>query len=213
MDANLKKANKIKIEKIIKKLALRNMTGYYCETAADAVEQIRALIPEGVEVSWGGSVTLDQIGIKDVLKSGNYNVLDPMSVSDPAEGLQARRKSLMSDVFLTSTNAITMDGELVNIDGRGNRVAAMIFGPEKVIVVAGANKIVFDESDAVDRIKNDACPANCLRLDRKTPCAIEGKCGNCLSKGNTICGHTVTTRFSFIDDRIHVVLINENLGY
>lgn len=213
MDANLKKANKLKIEKVIKNLTRRNMTGYYCETSEEAIEQIMALTPEGSVVSWGGSVTLDQLGVKEKFKEGPYEVNDPNVLSDAAENFEAKRQALLSDVYLMSTNAITMDGELVNIDGRGNRVAAMVFGPNKVIIVAGANKIVYDEKDAVDRIKNDACPPNCLRLGRTTPCAVEGKCGNCLNKGNTICCHTVTTRFSFVEDRIHVILINENLGY
>jgi len=213
MDVNVKKANKVKIEKVIKKLAARNMTGYYCETIEDAVAQVLDLIPEGSKVSWGGSVTLDQTGIREAIKAGPYDVNDPNVLPTPAEATEAKRQALLSDVYLTSTNAITMDGELVNIDGRGNRVAAIAFGPNKVIVVTGANKIVFDESDAIDRIKNDACPPNCLRLGLTTPCSVEGKCGNCLSKGNTICCHTVTTRYSFVEDRIHIVFINENLGY
>lgn len=213
VDANVKKANEIKIKKVISNLEKRNITGYYCEDKASAVELILSLIPEGAEVSWGGSATLGEIGIKDGVKAGNYKVNDPMAAADPAEGLEARRRALLSDVFLSSANAVTMDGEIVNIDGRGNRVAAITFGPKKVILAVGANKLVLDEKDAVDRIKNDACPPNCIRLGLKTPCAVTGKCGNCLSRGNTVCCHTVTTRFSFEDDRLHVVLINENLGF
>lgn len=213
MDANVKKANEIKIRKVIENLKKRNITGHYCEDREAAVEKILSLIPEGSEVSWGGSMTLGQLGIKEAIKSENYKVNDPMSLSDPSEALEARRKSLNADVFLASANAVTMDGEIVNIDGTGNRVAAIVFGPEKVILAVGANKLVFDERDAIDRIKNDACPPNCIRLDKKTPCALTGKCGSCLSRGNTVCCHTVTTRFSSIDDRLHVVLINESLGY
>ncbi len=214
MDANVKKANKVKIEKVISNLKKRNITGYYCEDIDAAVQQIVQLIPEGSEVSWGGSMTLEQIGIKKVLRDKGYPVNDPMSaMNDQKKALELRRKALSSDVFLSSVNAITMDGEIVNIDGTGNRVAAIVFGPEKVVLIAGANKIVFDERDAIDRIKNDACPPNCIRLGKQTPCAITGKCGSCLSKGNTVCCHTVTTRFSSIDDRMHVILINENLGY
>lgn len=213
MDANMKAANAVKIKTVIKALEKRNMTGYYCENVEDAINQILKLIPEGSEVSWGGSVTLNEIGIKDILKTGNYNVNDPMCISDIEKAMEARRKSLSADVFLSSVNAITMDGEIVNIDGKGNRVAAIIFGPEKVILIAGANKLVRSEADAVDRIKNDACPPNCVRLGKTTPCAITGKCGDCLTPNQTICSHTVTTRFSSIEDRIHVVLVNENLGY
>ena len=213
MDANIKTANEIKIKTLIKNLEKRNITGHYCESADDAVETALSLIPDGSCVSWGGSATLGQIGIKDVLKERGYNVNDPMSQTNPDEAFEARRRALLSDVFLTSANAVTMDGEIVNIDGTGNRVAAIIFGPKKVIMIVGANKIVFNEKDAIDRIKNDACPPNCVRLGKQTPCALSGKCAQCLSKGNTVCCHTVTTRFSSADERLHVILVNENLGY
>lgn len=213
MDINVKKANEVKIKTVIKNLEKRNIAGYYCETAADAVKQVKALIPEGSEVAWGGSLTLDQTGLRAAMKEGNYVVNDPMSHADPAEALTARKKALTADAFLTSANAVTMDGEIVNIDGTGNRVAAIVFGPAKVIMVVGANKLVASEAEAVSRIKSDACPPNVTRLDRQTPCAVTGKCANCLTKGQTICCHTVTTRFSSIDDRMHVVFVNEVLGY
>ncbi len=213
MDENIKKANEIKIKKVIKNMEKRNITGYYCEDKEKAAELVLSLIPEGSEVSWGGSATLGETGIKDAVKAGNYTVNDPMLFSDPEEGFEARRKALLSDVFLSSANAVTMDGEIVNIDGRGNRVAAITFGPKKVILVVGANKLVFDERDAIDRIKNDACPPNCIRLGLNTPCAVTGKCGNCLSRGNTVCCYIVTTRFSYTDDRLHVVFVNDDLGF
>lgn len=214
MNINIKKGNEVRIKTIIKSLEKRNITGHYCENAAEAAELIKAMIPEGSKVSWGGSLTLDQIGIKDMLKAGNYDVNDPMAPGeDGATPIELRKRSLFSDVYLSSLNAITMDGVIVNIDGTGNRVAAIAFGPDKVILVAGANKIVMKEEDAVDRIKCDACPPNCIRLDKQTLCALTGKCGSCLIKGQTICSITTTTRFSGIDDRLHVVLVNENLGY
>ena len=208
MEQNVKEANKRKIELLIRNLKKRNMIGYYCETAEDARRQIRAMIRDEDVVSWGGSATLDQIGIKKDLS----NVIDAMSVP-PERAYEERRRTLTADVYLTSTNAITMDGELVNIDGVGNRVAAMCFGPNKVIVVAGANKIVANEEAAIARIKTDACPPNCIRLDKQTPCALTGKCGQCLAPGQTICSYTVTTRFNSIPDRVHVILVNEVLGY
>ena len=182
MEQNVKEANKRKIELLIRNLKKRNMIGYYCETAEDARRQIRAMIRDEDVVSWGGSATLDQIGIKKDLS----NVIDAMSVP-PERAYEERRKTLTADVYLTSTNAVTMDGELVNIDGVGNRVAAMCFGPNKVIVVAGANKIAENEEAAIARIKTDACPPNCIRLDKQTPCALTGKCGQCLTPGQTIC--------------------------
>lgn len=213
MNENIKKANEAKIKTVIKNLEKRNITGHYCDAKEDAVQAIKSLIPEGSEVSWGGSATLDEIGIKTALADGNYKINDPMKATDPAEGLKLRKAALQADVFLSGLNAVTMDGEIVNIDGRGNRVSAILFGPDKVILIAGANKIVLDEKDAVDRIRSDACPPNALRLGLKTPCALTGMCQECLVKGNTICSHIVTTRFSMTEDRMHVVLVNETLGF
>jgi len=214
MEKAIKAANEVKIRTIIENLDKRNITGYYCETKEEAAELVLSMIPEGAEVSWGGSYTLDQLDIKDTLKSGPYEVNDPMEIrEDRAATMEMRRKAMNCDVYLSSLNAITMDGEIVNIDGTGNRVAAIVFGPEKVILVAGVNKIVLREADAVDRIRSEACPPNCIRLGKKTPCAVSGKCTECLIKGNTICSHTVTTRFSAIDDRMHVILVNDILGF
>lgn len=208
MNKNVKEANKKKIEYVIKNLEKRNITGYYCENVEEANRKILSLIGEEDVVSWGGSATLDQLGIKEKLT----NVID--ATKAPAEkAYEERRKTLMADVYLTGTNAVTMDGELVNIDGTGNRVAAMCFGPKKVIVVAGVNKIAEDEASALARIRTEACPANGIRLGKKTPCAVTGKCGHCLTTGQTMCSYTVTTRFSGIPDRICVVLINDVLGY
>ena len=208
LDPIVMTGNKVKIETIIKNLEKRNMKGYYCETAEEARELALSMIGENDVVSWGGSETVVQIGIKEHLK----NVID-RDAAPPEDFIKVRRDALLSDVFLTSTNAITMEGELVNIDGMGNRVAAMIFGPNKVIVIAGANKIVKDEAAAIARIKTEACPPNCIRLAKKTPCAVTGECGSCLIPGQTICSYTVTTRFSALPDRIHVILVNENLGF
>lgn len=207
------KANKVQMEEIIKNLEKRGMKGYYCDNAREASEKLLSLIPDGALVSWGGSATLDEIEVKDKLSLINAKVLDPMSFKDPEQAYNARVNALAADVFLTSTNAITLDGELVNIDGTGNRVAGLCFGPRKVIVVAGANKIVRDEEAAIARIKTRACVANCIRLDKKTPCAANGKCANCLIPGQTICSMTVVTRFCNKPDRIHVILVNESLGF
>lgn len=208
MERVIKAANKVKIETVIRNLEKRNMTGYYCENAEEAKALILSMINEDDVVSWGGSVTLNETGVKAELK----NVIET-AAAKPEDAMKARREALLCDVFLTSTNAITMEGELVNIDGMGNRVAAMCFGPEKVIVVAGTNKIVKDEAAAIARIKTDACPPNCTRLSKKTPCAATGKCGECLIPGQTICAYTVTTRMSGIPGRIHVILVNETLGF
>lgn len=208
MGSMVKKANKVKIDTVIKNLEKRNMAGYYCETKEEAADLVLSLIRDEDVVSWGGSETLDEMGIKGRLK----NVID-RDAAAPEDFMKVRREALLCDVFLTSTNAITMDGELINIDGTGNRVAAMCFGPDRVIVIAGVNKIAQDEAAAMARIKTDACTANSIRFGKKTPCALTGKCGNCLVPGETICSYTVTTRFSGIPGRISVVLVNEILGF
>ena len=212
MDANVKASNKVKIETIIKNLEKRNMTGFYAEDSAEAAEIVKGMIPEGASVASGGSMTLAETGIKDWLKENcDYN--DPFAALTAQASMAKRKAALTADVFLASANAITLDGEIVNIDGSGNRVAAMIFGPDKVILVVGANKIVENVHDAYDRVRSDACPPNAIRLNRETPCALTGKCVDCKTPGQTICSHLVTTRFSSISDRIFVVLVNENLGY
>ncbi len=158
--SNQKKANKVKCQQVVKNLEKRGMAGYYCENSREASEKVLELIPDGALVSWGGSATLDEIDVKDRLQLVNAKILDPMSYKNPEEVYRARVNALSSDVFLTGTNAITLEGELVNIDGTGNRVAALCFGPGKVIVVAGVNKIVRDETSAVARVKTEACIAN-----------------------------------------------------
>lgn len=208
-----KKANKIKCMEIIKNLEKRGMTGYYCENPREASEKVLSLIPGDALVSWGASATVDEIEVKDKLQLVNAKIIDPSAYSDPDEIRRARIKALTSDVFLTGTNAITLEGELVNIDGTGNRVAALCFGPDKVIVVAGTNKIVKDVTAAMARIKTDACVPNAIRLERKTPCAATGRCADCLIPGQTICSMTVVTRFCNRPNRIHVILVNESLGF
>lgn len=210
---NVKIANKTKIETVIRNLEKRNIAGYYAENKEEALKMLLKMIPEGSTVGKGGSETLNQVGIIPILQKGNYTYLDSFASSDMKEQKEIKRKIFYADYMLTSANAITMDGEIVNIDGTGNRMAAVIWGPDKVIFVVGSNKIVESVEDAVDRIRCDACPPNCLRLAKKTPCAATGKCGDCMSLGNTICCHTVITRFSSIKDRMHVIMVNEPLGF
>lgn len=208
----MKRTNELKIEAVIKNLAKRNIVGHYCEDREAANTLILQLIEEESTVSWGGSYTLDSMGIKPLLAERNLTLIDPYSTKDPAESLRRRHESLSADCVLMSTNAITTDGELVNIDGTSNRVAALCFGPKKVIVVAGANKIVSTLEAAMERAKERAAVANAVRLNRNTPCTITGACSNCLSK-ECICCNTVITRFSGTPDRIHVILVNEELGF
>lgn len=209
---NIKAANKLKINTVIKNLEKRNIKGYYCDTKEEAAELVLSMIADHSVVSWGGSATINATGIKKMLESRAVELIDPYGTADPAESLERRRKSLLADYFLMSSNAVTMEGELVNIDGISNRVAALCFGPKKVIIVAGANKIVSDVEHAMARVKTDAAIPNNVRLNRKTPCTVTGFCSDCLSK-DCICCNTVITRYCGDPDRMKVILVNETLGF
>lgn len=205
---------------LISNLENRQLDPYYAENKEEAVSLLLSLIEEqrrclGVEkdqltVSSGGSRTLAEIDIFSRLTE--YSVLNAYAFKTAEEQYEAKRRAMLSDVFLMSANAICESGEIVNIDGNGNRLGAMIFGPRTVIMVVGKNKIVKDRSAAMERIKTVACPKNAVRLNRNTPCA-EGICKSCLIPGNTMCCHTVITRFSSIPKRIKVILVNEELGF
>lgn len=197
---------------IIKNLAKRNMDGYYCPDAASAVTLALSLIPEGSSIGWGGSMTLSETGLMDALKEHAYTLIDRSTASTPEERRQIYAKTVLADYYLMSTNAITLDGQLVNIDGAGNRVACLIHGPEHVLVLAGMNKVCTDVESAMKRVKNCAAPPNTVRLSCKTPCAVTGTCGDCLSP-ETICCQEVVTRYSRIPGRITVILIGEEYGY
>ena len=189
----------------------RNMEGYYCSTADEAVEKVLELIPAGDVVSWGGVATVDELGIKERLRHRGQPVIDRDTARTPEERMAMLHQALTCDTFLMSSNAISEDGQLVNIDGMGNRVAALCFGPKQVIVVAGMNKVAGDLDSAMSRARHIAAPANVQRFDVKTPCAVTGQCGNCTSP-DCCCAQIVTTRFSKIPGRIKVVLVGEVLG-
>ena len=196
---------------LVKTMKKRQFDAYYCSTAEEAVEKVLELIPAGDVVSWGGVATVDQLGIKDRLRQRNQPLIDRDTAKTPDERMDMLRQALTCDTFLMSSNAISEDGQLVNIDGMGNRVAALCFGPKQVIVVAGMNKVAGDLDSAMSRARHIAAPANVQRFDVKTPCAVTGQCGNCTSP-DCICAQIVTTRFSKIPGRIKVVLVGEVLG-
>ncbi|EHI99665.1 protein of unknown function DUF1121 [Clostridium sp. DL-VIII] len=199
--------------KVVESLKRRHFDAYYFKTKDEALEQILELIPQGHVVSWGGSETLNEIGIKELVKENGYEVIDRDTAKSPEERTDLMRKALLCDTFLMSSNAISEDGQLFNIDGNGNRVAAMIFGPKSVIVVAGMNKIVKNLDDAVQRARTIAGPANIQHFqDAKTPCYATGSCGDCLSP-DCICSYLVTTRASKPANKIKVILIGEELGF
>lgn len=197
---------------IIKNLEKRNMNGYYCETADDALALIKSLLPENASVTNGGSETLVETGIMALIQSPKYQFIDRKSAKTPEEVKALYGKIVTSDYFFTSTNAITLDGELINVDGNGNRAACLIHGPSHVIIVAGMNKVVPNTEDGIRRVRNFAAPPNAVRLGSKTPCAVTGVCADCQSP-DCLCCQTVITRRSRHTGRIHVILIGENYGY
>ncbi len=199
-------------ESIIKNLEKRNMEGYYFETASACTEAILAAMPAGSTIGWGGSESLKECGLLDAIRGGSYELLDRGSAKTPEEARQLYSKTVLADYFLMSSNAITLEGELINIDGNGNRVACLIQGPSHVIIVAGMNKIVPDIQSGIGRVRNTACPANAIRLNRNLPCAATGVCHDCLSP-ECFCCQVVVTRRSMHPGRIKVYLVGEELGY
>ncbi len=197
---------------IINNLAKRNMEGFYCKDSAELVEKVLSIMEEGATIAWGGSASVKESGLMDAIHSGKYNLIDRMSAKTPEESREIFAKTVLSDYFLMSTNAITLDGELVNIDGNGNRLAALIHGPKHVIIVAGMNKVAADVETAYKRVKTESCPPNAVRLGRNTPCGKTGRCGDCLSP-DCFCNQIVITRRSGHAGRIKVFLVGEELGY
>jgi L-lactate utilization protein LutC len=209
MDKNIVKRNELLAQKVIKGLESRNMSGYYAEDREAALQKALELIPEGSSVTMGGGVSVAEIGLVKALKEGSYNFIDRNDYED-------KRKAMLlaydADVFLASCNAITEDGVLVNIDGNANRVSAIAHGPKKVVMIVGMNKVCSDVDGAMKRARNVAAPINAQRFGLSTPCAKTGACMNCKSP-DTICCQFLITRFSRHAGRIHVILVNDNLGF
>ena len=197
---------------IIDRFNKRGIEGYYCENAEDALLTAKRFLTPGCSISWGGSQTLLEIGLLEELSASDYVLYDRDSAKTPEERSAVYSKTVTADYYFMSSNAITMDGQLVNIDGGGNRVACLITGPKNVIVIAGMNKVVLDVDTAMDRVRNMASPPNTVRLGKNTPCAETGKCANCLVD-DCICNQIVITRRSGIQGRIKVILVGEELGY
>lgn len=208
MDENMKKRNERLAQTVIKGLQSRNMTGYYAEDKEAALKQALELIEENSTISMGGCMSAHEIGLVQALQEGNYQYLD-RSKMEPREGLLS---AYDSDVFLSSANAMTSDGILVNIDGNSNRVSCIAQGPKKVIFIVGMNKVCDDLDSAMKRARNVAAPINAQRFEVKTPCKETGKCFDCKSP-DTICCQFLITRYSRHTGRIHVILVNDNLGF
>lgn len=200
-------------EKVVKALEKNNFKAYYVSDRAAATEKVFSLIPDGATVGVGGSWTLKELGIPEQLEKDGHTVYDHNKAGlTMEESMALRRKELLCDVFISGTNAVTLDGQLVNTDGSGNRVAAMSFGPKKVVVVIGVNKIVPDLDAAMERIELYAAPINNKRLDRPNPCTITGMCMDC--QGATrICNMTSILHKKPPAIDFHVVVVGEDLGF
>lgn len=209
MNENRIKRNDLLAQKVIKGLEARNMTGYYAKSKEEALKIALELIPEGSSVTHGGSYSLEEIGLKKALTEGNYNYIDRDATDDKRA---AALFAYESDFFLGSVNAMTEDGVLVNIDGNSNRVSAYAYGPQKLLLIVGINKVTNDIDSAMKRARNEAAPINAQRFGLNTPCSKTGACMNCLSP-DTICCQFLITRFSRHKDRIHVILVNDDLGF
>jgi hypothetical protein len=213
MDQNTEFVTQCHIERTIENLKKNRMNGYYAVNQEELMEILDGLCERKSTVSVGGSMTLKETGVLDWLREEDFEFYDRYAEGlTPVDITALYRKSFGANYYFTSTNALTEAGELVNIDGTGNRVASMIYGPDKVIVIVGINKLVRDEAAAWERLRNFAAPANSVRLSRKTPCAATGQCSNCNSP-ERICASYVTIRRQMNPDRIHVILVDEHLGY
>ena len=209
MNPNIVKRNELLAQKVIKGLESRNMSGYYAASKEEALKLALTMIPEGSSVTMGGAMSAHEIGLVDALKAGNYNFIDRDAYEDKRAAMLA---AYDADVFLSSANAMTDDGILVNIDGNSNRVSAICQGPKKVLFIVGMNKVCGDLDGAMKRARNVAAPTNAQRFGLSTPCAKTGKCMDCKSP-DTICCQFLITRYSRHKDRIHVILVNDNLGF
>ena len=208
MNENMRKRNEILAQTVIKGLESRNMSGYYAADKEEAVKKALEVIGKGSTVAMGGCQSAHEIGLIQALEEGDYNYIDRSNMT-PRESLMA---AYDADVFLSSANAMTNDGIMVNIDGNSNRVSCIAQGPKKVVFIVGMNKICSDLDEAIKRARNVAAPANAQRFDVKTPCKVTGKCAGCKSP-DTICCQFLITRYSRHEGRIHVILVNDTLGY
>lgn len=219
MEKSMKKLIDMKLEKTAENLRKNNMEAYVVQNSEEAVKLVESILKEGESISCGGSVTLKETGVFELMTSGRYNFLDRSKAENPED---VYRQVFSCDTFLTSSNAVTENGELYNVDGNSNRVAAICYGPKSVIFIVGMNKIVRNIDEAIIRVKAVAAPPNCLRLDKKTPCYATGECislkqGRDMASGckceDRICCNYVVSAYQRHKNRFKVILVAENLGY
>ena len=204
--------NEVLGNRVVKALESRNMEAYYVKTKEAALAKALELIPEGSSISGGGTMSAQEIGLTDALHKGNYDVYDREQVETREEKEKIAHQALNCDFFIGSTNALSEDGVLVNVDGNANRVAAFAYGPKNVLLIVGMNKVVKTEADAMSRARNEAAPINAQRFGVNTPCVKNGSCFNCKSP-QCICCQILITRFSKVPKRTKIILVDENLGF
>lgn len=197
---------------LVKNLISRHFDAYYCSNKEEALAKALELIPDGASVGWGGVKSADEIGLLDAIRTGNYKALDRDAANSPEERLKIEMDCFAADVFLTGANAMSLDGQMVSIDGNGNRVAAIIYGPKKVLVLVGMNKVCDTIESAVQRARTVAAPMNMQRFMKDTPCAVTGTCGNCKQEG-CICNQILITRHCRPVGRIQFLVVGEELGF
>ncbi len=198
-------------EILVKNLKNRHFDAYYCESKEEALAKALELIPEGATVSWGGAMSAQQIGLMDAVNNGPYKTIDRDTCKTQAEREQAARDAMFCDVYLTGANGLSLDGQMVNIDGTGNRVAATIYGPKMVLVIAGMNKVMDNLESAIQRARTVAAPLNQQRFQLNNPCTATGTCADCKSE-TCICNQIVITRHCRPVGRIKFILVGEDLG-
>lgn len=212
MDENRRVRNEKLAQTVMKGLRSRNMEGYYAASREEALKTALQLIPEGSSIGWGGTVSVPEIGLLDAVRSGNYVLFDRAEAKTEDEVRDVYRKTFDADFFLASSNAITEDGILVNIDGNSNRVSSIAYGPKNVLMIVGMNKVCPDLDAALSRARNTAAVINAQRFDIDTPCVKSGVCKDCKS-ASTICCQFLVTRYSRHTGRIKVILVNDDLGF
>lgn len=199
-------------ELLVKNLIKRHFDAIYCNTKAEALKKALEWIPEGAVVGWGGALSAQQIGLMDAVNSGSYQAIDRDACKTPAEREQAMKDCMFADVFLTGANALSLDGQMVNVDGNGNRVGAIVYGPKTVLVIAGMNKVADSLDDAITRARTVAAPMNQQRFGLNNPCTVTGTCADCKSE-TCICNQIVITRHCRPAGRIKFIIVGEELGF
>lgn len=213
MDQNIKAVLDIQLKRTMENLEKNNMKAYFAKDHKALHDLVREIVTDGDKVGLGGSMTLFETGTLDYLRTMNVDLLDRYAEGNTMEDIQdLYRQAFYADVYFASSNAVTEEGELYNVDGNGNRVAAMVWGPKKVVLICGTNKIVKDEMEAVERNRRFAAPANAIRLNQKTPCATLGYCTDCNSP-DRICSSYLMLKRQRVKDRIHVIFLEGNYGY